>query len=152
MGWGPPEGETRFQPRGIPLEHDFLRGMRSVICTEGNTNTPERRGVRGNMLSMGPRIHSGALDTNTVYVFNIYLYFNMYEHFMLSFTCADISLINIINSFNHLVFVDAVYQSQNTFFPPHLLESIYIATLIVINSETKCIHLLSSAHLSLYLS
>ncbi len=76
----------------------------------------------------------------------------MYEHFMSSFTCADISLINIINSFNHLVFVDAVYQSQTPFVPPHLLESIYIATLIVINSETKCIHLLSSAHLSLYLS
>ncbi len=52
----------------------------------------------------------------------------MYEHFMSSLTYADISLINIINSFNHLVFVDAVYQSQTPFVPPHLLESIYIAT------------------------
>lgn len=73
----------------------------------------------------------------------------MYMNNLISFTFANISLI-IINS-NHLVFVNAVYpKPKHLFYPPHLLVSIYIAILIVINSETKCIHLLSSAHLSLY--
>jgi len=65
-------------------------------------------------------------------------YFNVYEHDLL-----------IINS-NHLVFINAVHP-KHLFYSPQLLVSIYIAILIVINSETKCIHLLSSAHLSLYL-
>lgn len=46
---------------------------------------------------------------------NTNLYFNIYEHFMLSFTCADISLMYIINSFNHLVCRCSVSKPKHLF-------------------------------------